>query len=370
MDDCDLQVLINDHIEIGKSLLEILKSFDSVDGVAKLVTKIKKEIKFLEKVLKNNDLQPDYVCCTNLNYLKAIVQCLLQEHNIIHVFYPVTIDNRKIYIDVISDNGGSWIKVIARNKKSLSEAALGQTTTKVRSVIDHSNDYLSAAKLKPIYYKEPQIKFIFANGVDDFLKLELEAKGVFVVNSLDENKSLIPSELFLKHYNNINTLNLDITAMIAYVSNLTNGHCDIELKEPLLAEQARWERERPVNTILNPLFNGKNLICCETAKIAFETIIQTIGGPEEKTRAANLLNRVTTLPDDANRDDDFFQSIKICGRIKPRSKIIFLFGHFLKAITVTANQGFIEAAKQQSFEPVVFLHEPRALTELKQIQII
>ena len=55
-------------------------------------------------------------------------------------------------------------------------------------------------------------------------------------------------------------LNLDITAMIAYVSALTNGHADHEFAEPILAEQAAWERERPVKPVLDRLFGNKKLI--------------------------------------------------------------------------------------------------------------
>lgn len=45
--------------------------------------------------------------------------------------------------------------------------------------------------------------------------------------------------------------------MIAYASNLTNGHCNYIYREPLLTEQAEWERLRPVKPILDNLFQGK-----------------------------------------------------------------------------------------------------------------
>ena len=51
-----------------------------------------------------------------------------------------------------------------------------------------------------------------------------------------------------------NTLNLDITAMIAYVSALTNGFCKVAFKEPILSQQAEWERLRPVKVFLDKVF--------------------------------------------------------------------------------------------------------------------
>lgn len=51
-------------------------------------------------------------------------------------------------------------------------------------------------------------------------------------------------------------LNLDVTAMIAYVSSLTNGGSNFKFKEPLLTQQAEWERERPAKPLLDKAFKG------------------------------------------------------------------------------------------------------------------
>lgn len=57
-------------------------------------------------------------------------------------------------------------------------------------------------------------------------------------------------------------LNLDVTAMLAYVSGLTNGRCNFKFKEPVLNQQAEWERVRPVRPVLDQLFQG--VICLVT----------------------------------------------------------------------------------------------------------
>lgn len=44
--------------------------------------------------------------------------------------------------------------------------------------------------------------------------------------------------------------------MIAYVSSLTNGGSDHLFHDPLLNQQAEWERRRPVKPILDALFQG------------------------------------------------------------------------------------------------------------------
>lgn len=117
-------------------------------------------------------------------------------------------------------------------------------------------------------------------------------------------------------------------------------------------------------------FLGKRLYCCETAKASFDEIVRTVGGPGEKIRAKELLEQVVVLPDDASAADtvegseesEIFSNVQyspdkilaIRGKIRERSLIIFTFGDRIQAVTVTANDGFVRAAKQQviSFQPV------------------
>ncbi len=51
-------------------------------------------------------------------------------------------------------------------------------------------------------------------------------------------------------------LNLDITAIFAWVSELTNGGSNFKFQEPLLDEQAAWERQRPVLLHLRKITEG------------------------------------------------------------------------------------------------------------------
>ena len=51
--------------------------------------------------------------------------------------------------------------------------------------------------------------------------------------------------------------------------------------------------------------------------------------------------------------------------IKDRSRAIFGTGDALRVVTVSANSGFVRAARGQGLELAVELHESRALTEGK-----
>ncbi|KAF8792797.1 UPF0415 protein C7orf25 like protein [Argiope bruennichi] len=51
-----------------------------------------------------------------------------------------------------------------------------------------------------------------------------------------------------------------------------------------------------------------------------------------------------------------------------RSQIVFGTGDSMKAVTVSANLGFLRAAQSQGIKFVAFVHESRALTECKELK--
>lgn len=54
----------------------------------------------------------------------------------------------------------------------------------------------------------------------------------------------------------VERLNLDVSTMVAYVSALTNGRSNFVFHQPLLTQQAEWERARPVKPVLDQVFQG------------------------------------------------------------------------------------------------------------------
>jgi hypothetical protein len=153
--------------------------------------------------------------------------------------------------------------------------------------------------------------------------------------------------------------------MIAYVSALTNGHAEYTFREPIMTEQAAWERKRPVKPILDKMFEGKELICCAAAMRDFERILDTLGGDGEKERAMALVKRLHVVPDAMSSR---LANLFMCRKIKDRSRAIFGTGDNLRVITVSANSGFVRAARGQGLELAVMLHESRALTEDKMMK--
>lgn len=161
----------------------------------------------------------------------------------------------------------------------------------------------------------------------------------------------------------IKLLNLDVSALLAYVTNMTNGYDNYVYREPLLTQQAEMERKRPIKPILENLFRDKELMVCRTAYNNFMNIIDVIGGPKEAQRAQELLKKVRIVDDVTTGR---IMELRLGGKIKDRSRLIFATGESMKSITVSANEGFVRAARMQGIECTVFLHEPRSLSEIKE----
>ncbi|XP_075971429.1 UPF0415 protein C7orf25 homolog [Anticarsia gemmatalis] len=391
----ELMSMLNDKVNLGEELVVKLESVDEIDGVMKLQRKIRQEIEFLKKLQKSKKVKVEQLSCSNLRHLGAMVDCALRPGvtSVCKIFHIN--DSSKLVIDIISEQGRVWTKVIARNPKSLSALSAGKASYGARSILDQAEDYLECAKLYPCMYQPPKVIFEFMSGIEENLANKLKAVGVIVKGEIlpdsnicdeddvswgsdasedeclpDENgqeTSLKEMSQCLDEHPEINTLNLDVTAMMAYVSNMTNGHCNFVFKQEVLTQQCAWEAERPVKPILERLFEGKSLVCCETAWNDFEKIVNTLGGLMEVKRTSDLKQLIRVYPDDFGGEDDYpRKNLKVRGHVRLRSKIIFNFGHRIKALTVSANEGFLRAAMQQGITYAAFIHESRALTEGKE----
>lgn len=170
-----------------------------------------------------------------------------------------------------------------------------------------------------------------------------------VEESLEQCKESVNSDLEALSTSSLATeikiLNLDVSALLAYVTNMTNGYDHFIYREPLLTQQAEMERKRPIKPILEKLFKDKELIVCQTAYENFMNIIDVIGGSKETLRAKELLNRVRIVGDITT--GRIMERLSLGGKIKDRSRLVFATGEYMKAITVSANEGFVRAARMQ-----------------------
>ncbi|XP_053988624.1 UPF0415 protein C7orf25 homolog [Hylaeus volcanicus] len=396
----ELVKCLEEKIDSGKATVHRLKPAGKVDGVEKLTRKIQQEIKFLEKVQSTGNVKKEHLQSTNLIHLNAIVVRLFCANEPTNVMKPFKYQKSRLEVDIVCNGGASWIKVIARNARALTLISMGNGEYGQKSVLDQAVSYLQCAKCHPHLYRPPDVIFHFAYGIEIPLASRLEHMGVIVEGDriqseddkstdiyetddkfsawmytlgsmdepLDKYKESIHSDLETLNTSSlateINILNLDVSTLLAYVTNMTNGYDHFIYREPLLTQQAEMERKRPVKPILEKLFKEKELIVCQTAYENFMNIIDVIGGPKETARAKELLSRVrivNNLP-----TGRIVEKLSLGGKIKDRSRLVFATGENTKSITVSANEGFVRAARMQGIECTVFLHEPRSLSEIKE----
>lgn len=429
---------LQDRIRVAKELLEQVDKICSrqgreVEGRAKLCSKLRAELKFLQKVEAGKVLiKESHLQSTNLTHLRAIVESAENLENVfsvLHVFTYEGPDGQKqtLVVDVVANGGHTWVKAIGRKAEALHNIWQGRGQYGDKSVIRQAEDFLEASQQQPVQYSNPHIIFAFYNGVSSPMADKLKEMGISVrgdivaVNTMleggeeeeeeeddsedkhggveegqegendflveveedaDENDDGDSDDTDLMHtrvdrdtivaslafptevkVDVCNRVNLDITTLITYVSSLSHGNCHFTFKEVVLTEQAAQERQEKVLPRLEEFIKGKELFACHSAVEDFRVILDTLGGPGEKSRAEELLARLKVVPDQPSERTN---RLVASSKVNRRSLMIFGTGDTLRAITMTANSGFVRAAANQGVRYSVFIHQPRALTEGKE----
>ncbi|KAK7603878.1 hypothetical protein V9T40_004151 [Parthenolecanium corni] len=368
----EIETLLNK----GNSILKFTEAEKVRDliGINKFRKKIKREIAFLQTIPSKIHITDAYVKCSNLRHLETLIikaseadECVA----LLHVFKytdPIGKSPKKLVVDFVSHGGKRWNKVSARNPKALTTNSVDNNSIYgSRSIIDQANDYLECARENLHLFQIPEIVFHFASGIEASLAHIFKNMEVVVEGEIIDDGSglLVESKPALPDNNESNTLNLDITTMLAYIASSTNGGCYAKISSPVLSLQLLSEQKHHVKKYLDELFDEKELVCCQTAFDSFKSILSTIAGPGEKIRGDELIERLKVVPDCPSEKA---LSLRAGGKVKHRSVVIFGTGDTLKIPTVTANVGFVRAAEHQNINFAVFTHESRSLTEAKEIR--
>jgi len=141
-----------------------------------------------------------------------------------------------------------WVKIIARKGTSIHEHCLGRSDSKNRNLIDQAIDISNLAQDLTHNFSSIRIRFIFLRGITETLKFCLEEKMNIQCRSeeilkdpYETDRELIMEEFFDDdEYNNFeienspkmlpdrclyvsDKVNLDVTTMLSYCTNLTHG---------------------------------------------------------------------------------------------------------------------------------------------------
>ncbi|KAG0178195.1 hypothetical protein DFQ28_004863, partial [Apophysomyces sp. BC1034] len=383
-----------------------------------------------------SEIKKEYTQSTNLSYLSAVHEALGAAGHIEEIMRPVGVPpssgmwmtrammmrQRNIKVDLVANQGLVWIKVIARNAKALRHDLAGFEVEESEEEEDESEDesdfatsgdgfeqlpifkkareYLRCAQAHQVHFRTPVVVFAFMRirrNEDVFVQRimdRLEEMGV-VVNLQGED--LRSSYYHLADSTDLTTnrLNLDVSSVLALISEMSHHVCrpDQVMGEPLQIQAAR-EAEAPALPMLRQIFHNKQLCIVQSAFDRLESIVNIVGGPNEKARFAYLFRKEdmafdqtlwTTMPSmeiqvipDAT-SERFRQLLdppaqraklnngrKISSRFSAFHAVIFGSGDQYQMTTVTAIQWMYTALTDAGVTGVaVVCHEPRSLAEQK-----
>ncbi|KAL3642248.1 hypothetical protein CASFOL_013063 [Castilleja foliolosa] len=169
----------------------------------------------------------------------------------------------------------------------------------------------------------------------------------------------------------VKLVNFDTTAMVAFVSGISNGKTEKLLATPeselrgrfkgnydFVIAQVDSEHENPIHDELFCLISGKRGIICESVRLEFQELISMCGGRNEKLRAECFLKFLKVVPDCPSTR---LVSLPTTRKLALKNKVVFGTGDYWCAPTVTANMGFVRAVSQTGMSLSVIEHRPRAL---------
>eukprot|EP01127_Copromyxa_protea_P016401 TRINITY_DN4867_c0_g1_i4.p1 TRINITY_DN4867_c0_g1~~TRINITY_DN4867_c0_g1_i4.p1 ORF type:complete len:311 (-),score=67.22 TRINITY_DN4867_c0_g1_i4:38-970(-) len=296
-----------------------------------------------------------------------------------------------------------WIKVKAMKALTIQSLFHGNGSFGTKSISEAAALIKKSAGQHPVNFQPPVVVFWFVKGITDDVAYSLQSMNIVVRGEkveepteessdedglnldkcvIEEEKRKatakeklillvedtgpdleIPNEDEEHEIPKINKVNLDITTLITLVSHVTNDLDPSQsFDDPVLQYQAEEERKQKVLPLINEFIAGKEVIVTNSAWTKFEGIVSIVGGPKERERTEELRKTLKFVEDCPS---EYSLQLPVGGKIKQQHIDIFGSGDYYKAVTVTANSALVRAAADHGVEFSTFLHQARALTEVK-----
>lgn len=167
-------------------------------------------------------------------------------------------------------------------------------------------------------------------------------------------------------------VNFDTTALIAFVSGISNGGTEKLLATPEIELRQRFkgnfdfvigqimsELQNPIHVEFGKVLCGKLGIICESVLSEFKELVLMCGGPNEKLRADKLINCLRVVSDTPS---ERMMGLPTTRKLALKNKVVFGTGDYYRAPTLTANMAFVRAVSQTGMSLSSIEHRPRALT--------
>ncbi|KAL9559154.1 hypothetical protein MBANPS3_000558 [Mucor bainieri] len=322
-----------------------------IEGLHRYTNSLTAELHFIDKLLENpKKIKKEHVQSTNLSYLEAVFEALSQagerrnevmrlvsapaQDNNQWMSRAAMIRNHSVKVDIVTENGLVWIKVIARNAKAFRHELMGlewdDSSSSEDDASDDSDDckqsslassgdfdslpifkkareYLRTAQAHHVQFHTPIVVFAFMRikpEEDVFVQRimdRLTEIGI-VVYMQDSGNTLQSSYLpLLKNVGDLDhlttpSINLDVSSALAILSELSHHVCLPE-QVSAIPIQVQAEREALVPALpqILPYITGRKLCIIQTAYDRLEDIVRVVGGPNETARFNYLFRKHLSL---------------------------------------------------------------------------
>jgi hypothetical protein len=379
------------------------------------------EASFLASVLDGRiKSKPEHLKGNNLQHLAAVMMFIEgREGGVVavdrhvsgsdgagHAVVDIVLRGRPFLPGAVDESitaiGVTWVKLTARHRNAMRRVAQGDCGFGQRSIIDAMGGIVDVGRDHTVDFSPPHVLVVCAGGVYSCVAAAIRQIGATVLGDIHECEdpgcclheedsdedhdavTLVEGDRdrasggtggdacariapvdkgAATDAHDSSRVNLDVSTMICLVSDLTNTLPDPSQRyvDKSIETMAVAERARPLLPLLIPQLAGKQYVACAMAVKTFRGIVDTIGGLGERARATALLATVTVLDGVVS---DRCGSLRPSARIKPTPREVFGIADRHRITTVSANAGFVRAAKSQGIILATLQHESRALAEM------
>ncbi|XP_070183199.1 uncharacterized protein, partial [Littorina saxatilis] len=131
---------------------------------------------------KDEATQAAHLQSSNLSHFAAIVHAVTHLPHVTDVMRPFTSPDRResLVVDVVADQGRSWVKVIARKGQALHLVWAGQGQYGERDMEQQLQEYAECAERHPVNFHPPRVHATFYNTLTFPMARVLQGQGVTV----------------------------------------------------------------------------------------------------------------------------------------------------------------------------------------------
>ncbi|XP_078320372.1 UPF0415 protein C7orf25 homolog isoform X2 [Crassostrea virginica] len=180
----DNSALLDQYTDCARKFIDLVKDLDHIKGASKLQRMCRSELKYLQTLKKFSGAEVcgNHLKSSNLGHFAGCIHAAYNAPGVVQILSPFAMDGRSenLVVDVVANQGQTWVKVIARKAQALHLIWAGRGQFGERDLVKQAKDYLRCSSHHPINFQTPKVHFAFYNQVTVPMAECLEQLGISV----------------------------------------------------------------------------------------------------------------------------------------------------------------------------------------------